>query len=108
MGTGLPDQHLGLHQGTNALLQKEGIALNPCDQELLEGFEAGVVAKQCLQEFLGARRRQWVEPELRVVGLTSPAVLVFRAIVDQEQEAGCRQALNQGVEQRLGLGIDPV
>ncbi len=35
-------------------------------------------------------------------------MLVLRAIGDQEQEAGHRQALDEGVEARLGLGIQPV
>src|SRR5881397_62085 len=37
-----------------------------------------------------------------------PAVLVLRPIVDQRQEPGRRQALDEAVEESLGLGIDPV
>ena len=73
-----------------------------------ERRQAGVVPQQGLQELVGARRRQRVEPQLRVVGLAAPAVLVLRAVVDQEQEPGRRQALDQAVEQGLRLGIDPV
>ena len=35
-------------------------------------------------------------------------MLVLGAVVDQEQEPSGRQALDQAVEQGLGLGIDPV
>jgi hypothetical protein len=35
-------------------------------------------------------------------------VLVLRSVVDEQQEARVRQALHQGVEQRLSLAIDPV
>ena len=35
-------------------------------------------------------------------------MLVLGAVVDQEQEPGRRQALDQAVEQRLRLGVDPV
>ena len=35
-------------------------------------------------------------------------MLVLGAIVDQEQHAGCGEALNQAVQEGLGLGIDPV
>ena len=35
-------------------------------------------------------------------------MLVLRAVVDQEQQPGRGQALNQAVQQRLGLGINPV
>ena len=45
---------------------------------------------------------------MRVVGLAAPAVLILGAVVDQEQQAGRGQALDQTVEQGLRLGIDPV
>ena len=83
-----PDQHPGLHQGAHALFQKEGIALGAGDQELCERRQTGVIPQQRLEEFVGAGRRQRVEPQLRVVGLAAPAVLVLRAIVDQQQEPG--------------------
>ena len=35
-------------------------------------------------------------------------MLILRAVVHQEQEAGRRQAVDQAIEQRLGLGVDPV
>ena len=35
-------------------------------------------------------------------------MLVLRAVVDQQQEPGRRQALDQAVEQRLRLGINPM
>src|SRR5262249_61187189 len=52
--------------------------------------------------------RQRVGPQLSVVCLAAPAVLVLRAVVDQQQEPGRGPALHQAVEQGLGLGIDPV
>ena len=105
---GLPDQHPGLHQGAHALLQKEGIALGPCDQELLEGRRGW---GRCQAEPARVPRRSPAAAGRAGVACSrsySPAVLVFRAIVDQEQDPGCRQALNEAVEQRLGLGIDPM
>jgi hypothetical protein len=35
-------------------------------------------------------------------------VLILRAIIDQQQHAGGRQALDEAVEQRLRLAINPV
>ncbi len=35
-------------------------------------------------------------------------MLVLGPVVDEQQEPGRRQALDQAVEQRLGLGVDPV
>ncbi len=75
----LADQGLGLGQGPDALLQKEGVPLGPLDQALLERLEAGVVTEKGLEEFLGARRWQGIEPELGIVSLVPPAMLVLRA-----------------------------
>jgi hypothetical protein len=33
---------------------------------------------------------------------------VLGTVVDQQQQAGARQALDQAIEERLGLGIDPM
>ena len=74
----------------------------------MSGSQARVIAQQRLEEFLGAHGRQRIEPQLRVVGLAAPAVLVLRAVVDQEQEPRRRQTLDQAVQEGLGLGIDPV
>src|SRR5882724_5209312 len=67
-----------------------------------------VVPQEGLQEFLGARRGQRVEPQLGAVRLVPPVVLVLGAVVDEQEQAGGGQALNQAVEDRLGLGVDPV
>ena len=58
--------------------------------------------------YVGAGRWQRVQAQLRVVGLTPPAVLVLGAIVDQQEEPRGRQALDQTVQQRLRLGVNPV
>lgn len=53
-------------------------------------------------------RWQRLKPELRVGGVITPAVLILRAVVDEQQETGGGQALHQTIEQGLGLGVDPV
>jgi hypothetical protein len=35
-------------------------------------------------------------------------MLVFRAVVDQQHEAGRRQAVDEGIEQGLSLSINPM
>ena len=101
-------QHLGLHEGADALLQEEGVALGARNQERLEGHETRIIPQQRLQEFVGVRRGERIKAELRIVGLTAPAVLVLRPVIDQQLELGRGQALDEAVEQGLGLGIDPV
>ena len=108
IGPGFAHQHPGLYQGAHALLQEEGVTLGARNQELLEGCQAGIIAQQGLQEFVGTGWRQRVEPQLRVEGLAAPAVLILGPVVDQQQESGRRQALDQAIEQGLRLGIDPV
>ena len=78
------------------------------NEELRERLQTGVVPHEGVQESVGAHRGQRVKPELGIVRLAAPAVLVLRAIVDQQQESGRRQALDEAVEQGLRLGIDPV
>jgi hypothetical protein len=108
VGSRLAYQGSGLHQGPHALLQEEGIALSALDQEFVEGSQAHVVSQEGLKEGVSIHRRQGIEPQLRVVGLAPPAVPVVRPVVDQQEQARCRQALDETVEQRLGLRIQPV
>src|SRR6266851_5253212 len=108
IGAALAREGAGLHQRPDTLLEEEGVALGPFDQQTLEGGELGAVADQDSEQFLGALRRQGVDPELAVIGLATPAVAVLGAIVDEEQYRCRGQALRQAVEQGLRLRVDPV
>ena len=108
IGPRVADQHLRFHQGAHALLQEEGVPLGALDQALFERLQTGIVPQEALEQGLGTRRRQRVEPELGVVGLLAPAVLILGAVVDQQEHVGGGQALHQAIEERLGLGVDPV
>ena len=108
IGPGLPDQHPRLHQGAHALLQEEGIALGARDQERRERRQAGVVPQQGLEELVSARRGQRVEPELGVVGLAAPAVLVLRAVVDQQQQRAVGRLSTRLSSRACVSVVDPV
>jgi hypothetical protein len=82
--------------------------LGALDQARFEPLQTGIVSQEALQQGLGTRRGQRVEPELGVVGLRVPAVLILGAVVDRQQQASSGQALHQAIEERLGLGVDPV
>ena len=56
------------------------------------------------EEGVSAGGGQWVEAELGVVGLRAPAVLVFGTVIDQQEDTGGGQAVEQTVQGRLGLG----
>jgi hypothetical protein len=94
-------------EAPHALLEEQGIALGPREKEPLQEIEAGVAPEQRLQQFGRSLRRERVQPELAVVRLPAPAVPVFRPVIE-EQQPGRRQALDQAVEHRLRLGVDPV
>ena len=108
VGAALAGQGRRLHQGPHALLEEEGIRFRPLDQEPLERAECRVGAEERLEQLVGALGRQGIDPELAVVGLAAPGVPVLGPVVDEEQEARRGQALDEAVEQGLGLAVDPV
>ena len=108
IGAALPGQHPRLDERADALLQEERVPLGALDQEALERPEGRVRAREPVQQGLGALGRQGVEPELGVVGLAAPAMRVLGAVVHEQEHPGRRQALDQTVEERLGLAVDPV
>src|SRR4029453_11936638 len=90
----------------DALLQEERVpALH---EELLEGGEPGIVAQERLQQLRGALGRERVQPQLAEGGLAAPDVLVFGPVVHEQQQARRAEAVDQAVEERLGLAVDPV
>ena len=73
------------------------------NQQLLEWCKTWIDAEQRFQEGLSARRGEGVKPQLRIVRLVVPAVLILGTVIDEQEKLGCRQALDQAVEQCLGL-----
>ena len=67
-----------------------------------------IVAQQRLQELAGGVGRQGIDPELPVVALVAPGLLILGPVVHREQDGRGRQALDEGIQQPLGLGVDPV
>jgi hypothetical protein len=108
VGPRLAHQGSDLHQRPHTLLQEEGIALRALAQEWDEGGQARVVSQEGTEEGVDTRWGQGVQPHLRVVRLTPPAVAVVRPVVDQQEETGRWQALDQTLQERLRLCIQPV
>ena len=108
IGPALTHQGLRLYEGPHALFQKERVAIRPLDEQCPQRGQPGVGAEEHLQEILGPFARERIDAELRVVGPVAPGVLVLGAIGDEEQETGGREPVDQAVEPRLGLGVDPV
>jgi len=87
IGATLPDEDLGLDERPDALLEEEWIAFRALEQEPSDGVKTDIRAQECVEQLAGGLRGERIEPELRVVGLGPPAVLVLAAVVDQEQDA---------------------
>src|SRR5262245_22784332 len=94
----LADEDAALDQGADRLLEEEGITSGPVEEHSLEGLERSAGAEKTVQQLGRARRGQWVDTELRVEALATPAVSILGPIVDEQQHARARQALDQGVE----------
>src|SRR5262245_37547240 len=108
VGPTLPDEHLGLDERPHTFFEEERVPLGATNQCPPERFEGRILAEQGRQQLLGTLRRQGIDPELEVVGLAPPPVLVLGSVVGEEQDTGRRQTVHEAVEQRLGLGVDPV
>jgi hypothetical protein len=80
----------------------------PLDQDCREGLDRPILSKEAVEQLERTLGRKRIEPELGVRGLAATAVLVLGPVVDEEQEPRRRQAFDEAVQQRLGLGVDPV
>lgn len=60
---------------------------------------------QQVPDVLGWER---VQPQLAVVRLVAPGVLVLKTVGHEQQQAGRRQAVDERVEEGLRLTVDPV
>ena len=104
----LPEQDFRLHDRPHTLLEEERIPFRPLEEQLLERRETWVGPEQVDEQVARALRRERIHPQLPVVGLALPSVLVFGPVAGDHQEPRRRQALDQAVEQRLRLGVYPV
>jgi len=73
-----------------------------------QGPQAGIVAEERVQKLASRLVWQRIQAKLTIKGLASPAVLVLRPIVDQKQNTGRRETVDEAVKKCLGLGVDPV
>src|SRR3989442_411316 len=108
IGPPIPREYARLDQRPDAFLQEERVAAGAFDKRRLERRCGPVTPQQAIEEDVGIVRRERVEPELCVIALAAPGVLVLEAVADEEQNAMARETLDQDVEHRLRLGVDPV
>jgi hypothetical protein len=70
--------------------------------------QARIIAEQDVEQLLGGLDGQGIQPHLTVDRLAPPGVLVLRPVVHQQEQPRGSEGVDEGVEQRLGLAVDPV
>src|SRR5262249_39711375 len=90
----LARQGARLSEGPYTLLKEQGIGLSPPDQDPLKQRKGHISAEESVEQLVGTLGRQRINHELAIIGLAAPDVAVLVAVAQQEQEAGCRQALD--------------
>jgi hypothetical protein len=90
----LADQRPRFHERSDTLLEKQRVTLGPLNQSPFERFETRVRPQQARQQVVRALRGEGIDAELSIVGLAPPAVLIFRAVVDQQQEPSGGEAFD--------------
>src|SRR5262249_6381077 len=101
-------QGLGLHQGAHALLEEERIALRAFDEYVLERGEIRIVAEEIDEEVSCALHGQRIDAQLPIARLAAPSVAVLGSVARDQEEARGGQAVDEAVEKRLRLAVDPV
>jgi hypothetical protein len=101
IGATPPAEHAGLEQSADTLLDEERIAFSPGNQQLLQPKQLRVRAQQRSEHRVDALVRERLEPQLLVVALAGPSMLVFGTIADDEQDTCAGESFDQAVEQRL-------
>ena len=106
--TTIADEHARLDRRSHAFLQEERVTAGAFDQRRLKPGRGNLTSHEDIEEGVRTLRRERVEPKLRVVTLVAPGVLVLGTIAEEKQNTATRDALDQGLEHRLRLGVDPV
>lgn len=105
---GLALEAAGFRQMPHALLEEEGIALGAVDQPRRQRGQIRIRTEQRAQKLPRAVPRERGHRKLRVVALAPPVMRVLGPIRHHEQDRRGGNALDEGVEHGLGLGVDPV
>ena len=79
VGTPLAEEGLRLDQGPHAFFEKEAVPSGLRRQETLERAQGGVGTEQGIEQLRGALRRERIQAELQVIGLSPPRCGCTRA-----------------------------
>src|SRR5437867_3572850 len=108
IGAWRANKRASLDEASHAFFEKEGVPFRSRDEHRFEWLHTRVIADETAQELIGRLDWQRVDAELGVIRLTAPPVLVFRPVVHKQEDVAARQALDDPVEQRLRLRVDPM
>ena len=85
---GCPGEGLALGQAPHHLLEEERVALGPGDEQALQRDQPLISAEERVEHSFRRIGGEGVEPQLAVVRLAGPAMLVLGAVVHDEEDAG--------------------
>ena len=97
-----------VEQRLNRLLHEERGASGGLDDELLERQQAVGLSKHGRQHLIGIVMAESVKPQRLRVGLVTPTKLILRPEVDQQQQPRIGHLLDQQIEERLALVVQPM
>src|SRR5215813_14569552 len=83
----LSHQDARLYERPHAFLEEERIPAGSGDEDELERLDRSIWSEQRYEQLVGAGRRQGVQPQLSVIGLVRPPMLVFGPVVHQKEKA---------------------
>src|SRR5437899_1957332 len=86
----IADERACLDRRSHAFLEEERVAAGAFDQNRLDRCRGVLTSHQAIEEDVGILRRERIEPELRVVALVAPGVLVFGTIAQEKQNPMAR------------------
>jgi hypothetical protein len=101
-------QHSAFVERAHDLLDEKRIALGPFPQQILERREVGAVSRQRLDQSMRALYRQGVDANAGIIIFACPRVAVARPVIDQQLDARRRQAVDEQIQKRLSLAVDPM
>mgnify|MGYP003694076529 CR=1 FL=1 len=81
------DQSSGLGQGAHDFFDEKRVSARALDQQLAQRCQFRLLPNQRAEQFVGARRRQRIEPNPQVIILGRPRVRISGAIINEKQNS---------------------
>ena len=101
-------QRLRLHQHVDDLFEKERGPLGAADDERFQVLQPAVGTEPSIQVLLHHAVRQRLERDVSRPRMSVPRITVVETVRRDEEQRRVGESLNEGIDDRLCLGIGPV